>query len=621
MSMSTTQTSENTNTLLQAIFERSDASIIVLDDQARITNFNKSTTELFRQKDLRQKNLLHFFTQDYLKNWKELIKQDSSVGETFLEIGKEKIHLRFQLEPNFVPGHHLLILSNITDRRITEESLHRTQFHYKNLIHNIPDVVWTISKKGKVTFLSDNFEKLTGYSNGEISQGGLNFFLSRLDPEDHSSTKEKFSNLFELGKRPALEYRFKTKSGKWIWIWDRISETYQQGGVILADGVLSDITAEKELQEKVHQKNQDLLRVESSIEEEKIKVEAILEGMGEGVVVVDTKSRIKSLNKAAKVLLGFGEKELIEQDLYTKILIQDTQGNLLPRNKRPIIIALKTKHKVISTNGFIVRNDATRIAIEETVSPYFIKGIMQGVVVLLRDITRAKEADQLKSDFISIVAHQLRTPLGGMRWSLELMLNGDLGEIPPDLKTALRDNYDRNNRMIELVNELLDIAHIDQGTLVNYPKSINIEKVINDAANDMHWQAKIRKVTFSIKNNLKNSLIKIDPKRFREVVDNLISNAVKYNKIGGSVEIVVEETATSIIIHIQDSGIGIPKKDQEKIFSKFYRALNAQVSDTIGTGLGLFVVRSYVDSWGGRVWFESIEGKGSSFSFSIPTDK
>lgn len=235
------------------------------------------------------------------------------------------------------------------------------------------------------------------------------------------------------------------------------------------------------------------------------------------------------------------------------------------------------------------------------------------------EITQEKQLERIKDEFLSVASHQLRTPLGSMRWNMEMLLGGDVGELNPEAKKTVEQIYESNKRMITLVNDLLNVSRIDQDRVADNPKLTDIVDIIQEAVVEMEPLAKEQSVI--IKLEVKNDYfprITLDPKRFREVVQNLLSNAVKYNKPQGTVDVDVQKLNGYVEVKITDTGMGIPKKDQNRLFSKFFRAENAILAQTEGSGLGLFVVKSYIEAWGGKVSFESEEGKGTTFIITLP---
>ena len=173
--------------------------------------------------------------------------------------------------------------------------------------------------------------------------------------------------------------------------------------------------------------------------------------------------------------------------------------------------------------------------------------------------------------------------------------------------------------MITLVNDLLNVSIIEQGMIKETPRLTDVLKVLRSAVLEMETEAQKHKVSITIQSQEKHiPKIMIDPKRLREIIQNLLSNAIKYNVPGGKATFVVDHVGEFIKISVSDQGIGIPKKDQLRLFSKFYRADNAVQRDTTGSGLGLFVVKSYVEKWGGNISFESSENKGTTFHIELP---
>ncbi|MDO8498672.1 MAG: ATP-binding protein [bacterium] len=246
-------------------------------------------------------------------------------------------------------------------------------------------------------------------------------------------------------------------------------------------------------------------------------------------------------------------------------------------------------------------------------------GEILGAAIVVHDVTPSKEADRVKTEFLSIAAHQLRTPLGSMRWNIEMLLNGDMGELSKKIRGTLMEVYQGTQRMIILVSNLLTVSRIDQGRVPEQPSKVDVVEVIKDVIREVEFSTVERSERVELKiGSSRIPKIFLDSQRLRDVVQNLISNAVKYNRFGEKVVVRVDFKDDFVNLSFHDKGIGIPKKEQGKLFSKFFRASNAAHSRTEGNGLGLFIVKSYIEGWGGKVWFESEEGKGTTFYISLP---
>lgn len=238
---------------------------------------------------------------------------------------------------------------------------------------------------------------------------------------------------------------------------------------------------------------------------------------------------------------------------------------------------------------------------------------------LKKENEELRKMNGLKSDWISISAHQLRTSLSAIKWILKMFLDKDFGIMTPEQDGFMRKAYDSNERMLTLVNEMLSLNHVEQ-TSLRYdfiPTDIItlIESVLFDFTGESYKKGV--EVIF-LKPDTAIPSIELDVEKIRVVIQNLIENAIKYSVKRDRVIISVHEKEGLVEISVKDTGIGIPKTEQSKIFNKFYRATNAQAKDTIGSGLGLYTTKGIIEKHGGKMWFESNENQGSTFFFSLP---
>lgn len=240
-------------------------------------------------------------------------------------------------------------------------------------------------------------------------------------------------------------------------------------------------------------------------------------------------------------------------------------------------------------------------------------------VELSRANERLQKLDEVKSSFISVVAHQLRTPLSGVKWTLNLLLKGDLGPLSKEQQSFLFKAYESNDRMISLVNDMLGADRIESGKVRYRFVPLSLREVIDTVLFELAPVARARGVTVRLAQPpAELPLVRADEEQMRAVVQNLAENAVKYSRAGGTVAVALSLGGSDVTVSIKDDGIGIPKEQQKDIFDRFFRASNAVKVETEGTGLGLFIVKSIVEKHGGRIWFESEEGKGVTFYFTIP---
>lgn len=369
-------------------------------------------------------------------------------------------------------------------------------------------------------------------------------------------------------------------------------------------------------QEKQHVK--EIEQSKAVAEQERAKAEAILKSIGDGVFAVDLEGTIMLMNAVAEDLTGFTFNESIGK--YYKEIFRFVKEKD-PSSLYPSFIedVIKTGTiKTLENHTMLINRQGTKIPISDSAAPIKDeKGGISGCIIVIRNASRERQLDLAKDEFISIVAHQLRTPLGSMRWNIEMILRQP--NISDKINNKIKRIYQSNQRLITLVNDLLNVSIIEQGMVKDTPHPTDVLEVIRSAVLEMEPEAQKHKVIITIQSQEKHiPKIMIDPKRLREVIQNLLSNAIKYNVPGGKTTFVVDHIGEFIKISVNDQGIGIPNKDQPLLFSKFYRAANAVQRDTSGSGLGLFVVKSYVERWGGNISFESSENKGTTFHIELP---
>jgi signal transduction histidine kinase len=233
---------------------------------------------------------------------------------------------------------------------------------------------------------------------------------------------------------------------------------------------------------------------------------------------------------------------------------------------------------------------------------------------------RLRELDKVKSEFISVAAHQLRTPLSAIKWTLSLLIDEDSQNLTSEQRSLLMKGYESNERIINLINDMLVVTRIEAGKIQYNFSLIHMEDLIDSVLLDFSGQAYVRKVKLAFERPASQlPYVNADPEKIRNVIQNLVENAMYYTKDGGEIIISTNTDESGFIkVMIKDNGIGIPARQQTSIFNKFFRADNAVKFKTDGSGLGLFVVKSTIEKHGGRVGFESVEGKGTTFYFSLP---
>jgi signal transduction histidine kinase len=229
-----------------------------------------------------------------------------------------------------------------------------------------------------------------------------------------------------------------------------------------------------------------------------------------------------------------------------------------------------------------------------------------------------KRLEELRKEFVFIAAHELRTPVTATKWSLSLVLDGTLGAVPDAFRDTLEKIKTANDRLVQLVNDILEIARNDAGRLKIQVASHDIAEAIRAIIAEAEPLAKEKNIALTYSELPDMPRVLMDPDRVKEIVMNFISNAIKYNRQGGFVKIYHERAGDKFATHVEDNGFGIAEEDQKHMFEKFFRSESREIKEIIGTGLGLFITRELVEKMNGTVWFRSVAGQGSRFSFSLP---
>jgi len=241
-----------------------------------------------------------------------------------------------------------------------------------------------------------------------------------------------------------------------------------------------------------------------------------------------------------------------------------------------------------------------------------------GTLIVLRDLGREKLLERLKTEFVSLTAHQLRTPLSSIKWILTALLNGELGEINKEQKEFLSDGYKSNERMIDLINDFLNVVLVEEGRQVCKLCPVDFGDLIQQSIDSCQGKFKEKMLKIRFKRPEKPLRAMVDLEKMRIAIGNLIENAYRYTLSGGKIEISLKGGKKEIKVIIRDSGIGVPNDQRQRVFGKFFRGSNAIKIETEGTGLGLFMAKNIIEAHRGKIWFDSEEGKGTTFYFTLP---
>ena len=388
----------------------------------------------------------------------------------------------------------------------------------------------------------------------------------------------------------------------------------------------------------IEEQQKATLNILEDVEKEKAKTETLAQDLekfklavdnaSDHIVITDPNGIILYANKGVTRITGFSQKEVIGQKVGSK----QNWGGQMPREfYLNMWDTVKVKKQIFVGSLQNKRKNGEKYEVLSSISPVLDdENKVIFFVGIERDITKEREIDKTKTEFVSLASHQLRTPLSSVNWYTEMLLDGDAGPINDDQKNYLTEIYTGNQRMVGLVNSLLNVSRLDLGTFAVEPSPVNVEETAESVVHEL--KPTVTKKHLTLKESYGKNMPQFlaDQKLLRIIFQNLLSNAVKYTPESGVVMLdirVVQKGSTfggkavteeSLAISVTDTGIGIPTAQADKIFTKLFRADNAAESEAEGTGLGLYIIRSIADQSGEKIWFESQEGKGSTFYVLFP---
>jgi len=341
--------------------------------------------------------------------------------------------------------------------------------------------------------------------------------------------------------------------------------------------------------------------------DERNKTMAIIENLTDGIILLNKKKQIEIINSPATELFNIGKKEAIGKCFVDLLDIEN-----IPEIKKILIdkdrIRNIYREEVATLDGLHL--EITSVLLKDEIEE-------KGFLIIIHDVTKEKLIEKMKTEFVSVAAHQLRTPLSAIKWTIRMILDGDVGEINEEQRELLEQTYISNERMIRLINDLLDVSRIEEGRLLYDQEDTRIEDVLDSVIEASQEMLRNKNMVLEV-NKKETPKVKIDKEKMGVVIQNLLENAIKYTEQGGKIKITLDNDEKNVIFKIEDSGVGIPKSQQDRIFTKFFRAENVTRMETNGTGLGLYTTKNIVQAHKGQIWFESEENKGTTFYFTIP---
>lgn len=356
-----------------------------------------------------------------------------------------------------------------------------------------------------------------------------------------------------------------------------------------------------------------------NITRQKAQADALFLSIGEGAIATDEKGQISRINRAAKEILHFKDEDVIGKWFPGTIVAVDENGKAIKPIDRPITRAV-VSGKVITERAFYRTNLNKIVPVFLTVSPILLDDKPIGAIEVFRDISAELEVDQMKSDFISIASHQLRTPATAVKNFIGLLLEGYAGELTEEQSFIIEQAYQSNEAQLEIVNNLLYAARADSSSVKLKLTKHDLAGIVRETVQEHRAILKERKqkVTSNIP---KTAHMTMDKHFMRMMVENLVSNASKYTPDKGKISIKLETSPNRLRLQVSDTGVGIAKIDQQKLFQRFSRVENELSTIRGGSGIGLYLVKRIVSLHRGHIQVTSKEGGGSIFTVTLPKEQ
>lgn len=481
--------------------------------------------------------------------------------------------------------------------------LGRAEENYSDLFEKSQALIWTQDEEGVIQSLNPASADSLGYQLAEMSGRSLKDFIIPTERHTFPSYLER-CNTQDASKGLLKLY---TKNGA-TRFWMYQSSVSKEGDLVAVRCHALDVTesqqAEREL-ERLSRRN-----------------ELILESVGEGIYGINLAGECTFVNPAALEQTGHSRAELMSaaKTMHEILQPEKVDGSEYPWEESTSFDTLNDGEVRRVSNEYMWRKDGTRFPVDFVVTPIVEDDSrILGAVVTFQDITQRKAVEQMKNEFIAIVSHELRTPLTSIRGSLGLLASGLLKKFPDKADKMLKIAVENTDRLVRLINDILDIERLESGKVTLEQGEHELGSLMGKATDTMQAMAGDNKVKLELE--AIDRKVWVDPDRFIQVLTNLCSNAIKFSKENGVVKVFAEDVEPGWVrVSVKDSGRGVPKDKLKKIFERFGQVDASDSREKGGTGLGLPICRTIVEQHGGQIWVESVEGKGSTFCFTLPTE-
>ncbi|NJY63406.1 PAS domain-containing protein [Salinimicrobium sp. CDJ15-81-2] len=586
---------------------------IVLDTNLRIKSANEVFYKTFRTSEaaIENKSLLSFGSRDWnLPKLERLLKKvlnekttikDYEITQEFPVLGERTILLNAREVVREEGGEKLILLvfGDITDKRMTEKSLEKSEFRFKLLVETIPQLVWIADAKGKPEFYNSRWKSYTGSG---IPEEEEDRWLDFVHPNDRDRVMEHWNKCLKSGDPFSIEFRLKDDSGNYNWFLVKAHPLFSTDGEIMKwFGTNTNIQVHKEA-EKALKKSSEQFRQFTELIPEKVSS-------------ANAEGEVKYYNKSWQDYSDWSQKELKEKG-GLELVHPDDRKNSVKNWKKSVETGadLEIEMRLLDKKGKYRWHLTRAIPIKDE------NGRVKQWIGVTTEIERFKEEDKRKEGFLQLVSHELKTPITSIKGYVQLLLSlleqehQDLNTLP--VKPSLKRIDEQVARLTRLISEILDLSRIEESRLDLKKKKLNLNELVEETIEDINRT----EIEHCIEIEQEASFeVEVDKDRIGQVIINLVTNAVKYSPEKKNVKVrIYESKKGEVAISVTDKGIGISEQDQKEVFKRFHRVEGKSEETYAGLGIGLFLAREIVERHEGRLFVESKVGEGSVFTFTIP---